>query len=308
MTMIITLVGIIVFLVFALVAYGALDLKNESNHIVCHNSVIERATFNFGPIEAGKKLIPLQCKTEKICVTQSGEDCKAYPEPTKENPVTKETVSEDEARTVVLDRIADAMYQCHKDLGEGLVNFMPTSTFSENYCLICSRVAVDEELRQNVPSIGYGELYRYLEQKKNDDGKSYLSFIHPGWKNWAASIDFFEEMKKKDSKLKDIKFDDWKIDFSEEKGYAVIAQITPEGAIESYISGAVVLTGVALIGTGIGSPVGAIILGAGASGATLWYTHPSQDGKNYNYSPPSLIKYDIQSLRDLKCTSFETAQ
>ncbi len=43
---------------------------------ICQQSVIARDTFSWGPSEAGREYIPLNCRTQKLCLrTSKSEDC-----------------------------------------------------------------------------------------------------------------------------------------------------------------------------------------------------------------------------------------
>jgi len=317
MDAIIALVCVALFLIIMVLFFGGIPWFDTIDREACHNSIIQRATFNFGPLETGKTTIPLKCKTEKICITESGEDCEEFPKPTIKNPVTEVKISSGEnSRVAVMDQLAESMYQCHKMLGEGKVNFMSREALDKNYCLVCTRIAFDDDIKQEVQQIPYGAFYRHLQQKTDPDGKSYLSYIYPGWESWEQARTIFDGAKdKKDSPLKNTNFEDWAIDLSQEDGYAIIVQIQEKGRWEQYVyaGGAFIGTAAILIAApftlggslallpaavGIG-----VVGGAAAGGVTAWYTNP--DG--FTYSPPTIYPYDIPTLQGLQCSSFETA-
>lgn len=300
-SMIVLVSSLVVILIFFAIYPWVGTIDKEA----CHQSIIQRSTFNAGPFEPGKS-IPLRCATEKICITKSGEDCKEFPAPSKEIPITKKEVETNEnAQIKVMDVIAESLYDCHKMLGEGKISFMPHSLWDEKYCLICSRIVFDEELKKET-DITYAQLYRNLQQKKTPDGKSYLEFLHPGWENWENVRKLFEEIKKQNpEKLKGMEFEDWKIDMDKEGGYAIIAQELPKGEFKSWLTAATVagigIAGTALVATGIGAPIG-----VGLIGGSIAFVVTSSD-KESAYVAPTLIPYDTQTLKELKCTSFETA-
>ena len=287
----------------------------------CHNSVVYRSTFNIGPVEASE-IIPLKCKTEKICLSLSGEDCIEYGKGTRKNPVTKIKLSNDEviARREIKEAFANSMVDCHSMLGEGKLNFMPSKTWEQNYGLICARIAFDKKAKEQIKEdVTYGEFYRYLNEKKTPQGRSYLEYLHPGWDSWSESENLFQILKDdpKDSSLDSFGYNDWKIMLNSDRGYVIIAQVRKGGTWSTWTVGGLtavaVVSGVLLIGTGVGAPVGVTLLSvAGASGvagfaagsAVFWYSY--QDGK-YDYSPPAIFPYNINALQELKITSFETA-
>ena len=246
MAIVISLVSLALALAAVLIIYKRYPWYGEINRESCHQSIVQRSTFNAGPIEFGKTTIPLQCKTEKICLSMSGEDCRDFPKPTRERPVTKIKIDEDSAQIEILDAIAESKYNCQKMLGRGLLDFMPHTVRDKNYCLICARVAFDDKAKEEVDDIGYGELYRYLQQKRDKDGKRYLSFLYPGWSDWTASKTVFRRMKEQGD-LGDIEFEDWKMDIDREGGFVVVAQMAPKGEIGALVAGvgagAAILTG-----------------------------------------------------------------
>ncbi|MEK6820658.1 MAG: hypothetical protein AABX71_03020 [Nanoarchaeota archaeon] len=286
----------------------------------CHQSVVLRSTFNYGALELGKKLIPLKCKTEEICLSSGGECEKLEDSATK----VKLSKDEEEAREKIKETIANAMYDCHSMLGEGKLGFMPRTTWTQNYCLICSRFALDEQAGKEIEGIGYGEMFRYLQEKETPQGESYLEYLYPEWKNWENSKKLFEALQKESDseEFKKLKFEDWKINLDFDNGYAVIAQIAPEQtffgkvltAAPAVFGVAVTITGGVLTATGVGGPVGAALLFLGpkittvglvAAGPIFWYTHSTDE--KFEYSPPSIFPFDKDALRELECYTFEDA-
>ena len=304
MNMILLIIGFVVIIILVgMIAYYTL-IKERS----CHDSVVMRSSVNNAVFSAAR-MIPLKCETEKMCLTSSGETCPALGVATKDNYITKKTVSTDplKAKDEVLDQIATQLYQCHSMLGEGLLNFMPPGMKDNNYCLICSRIVLDDKARQEVPDITYSELYQYLSKKRTSDGKSYLEYLHPGWTDWRSSQLLFRDLQASSSNadFKNLKFEDWRIDLSNEKGNAIIAQITPYGYQKVLAGTGIVVLGVIATATYVGAPAGIALIAAGGSGvATFWYGSP---GGKFQYSPPEVYPYNLTSLQNLGCNSFETA-
>jgi len=213
----------------------------------------------------------------------------------------------EKAKQQVLEQLADSLYQCHTMLGEGQLLFEPPGVTDKNYCLICSRIVLDDKSRQEVPDITYSELYQYLSKKRTSDGKSYLESLHPQWTDWRSSMLLFREMQDKSTNqdFKNLKFEDWKIDISNPNGTAIIAQIAPAGYWKSLAAAGgavVVLTGLASV---VGAPATIAMIAVGGSGiATFWYTSP---GGKFEYSPPEIYPYNPDVLQNLGCNSFETA-
>lgn len=294
--------SVVVISLFLMIVF--LWSKPNIDQETCHTSIVLRSTYNSALFDTSK-IVPLKCRTEKICLSGGG-DCNEF----KADVDIKLSKDKEEAKKQVLDTIANAMYDCHSMLGEGKLDFMPNTKWTENYCLICSRFILDENAKKEVEDISYGEFYKYLEEKKTSDGTSYLEYLHPGWANWENSKIIFGELQKNsdDEEFKKLNFEDWKINIDYVGGYAVIAQIAPKGAIWSWVGLISVPVATIAVLTGVGAPVGITMLagtaGLASGGVIFWYSHPS--GKN-DYAPPQIFPYDVKSLQEMKCSSFETA-
>jgi hypothetical protein len=278
----------------------------------CEDSIIIRHSINlkFLPVD---RLAPLTCTTKKLCLTQSGEGCNVFSMYTKDDYLFNRRITAkeyEEAKNQVIDKIIDEMYNCQNlftnDDGDAY-EFMPPNWFSsENkYCLVCSRIVLDEEARKNIGTITYGEFYQRLSERKLRDGRSYLDYIYPGWQDWRRISDLYSVFKEKyPDKLPD-KFEDWKIDLSNERGVSIVAQMTVKGHLNALIAAGSVLGGTALAATYIGAPAGIALIGSGvSSGVTFWYSTPDEQ---YKYSPPAVYPGDVESLKSLGCSSIETA-
>ena len=238
-----------------------------------------------------------------------GDDCEAFGKSTKKNPVTKIDVKDIDD---VKEGIAQAMYDCNSMLGEGKLNFMPSPSWREGvYGLTCARFGFDKKAREELKELKYTELYKYMSEKQDPEGRDYLTYIYPSWVDWRASENLFEEVKKYDpqNKLQDLKLDDWKINLETEDGHAIVAEMFKKGQwVQSLTTGGVVVAevvGIILSATGK-LPLGAGLLkiGAVAGGFLIVYTDASGE---YEYAPPFIIPYDLKSLESLKVTSFEFA-
>lgn len=111
---------------------------------VCHQSVIFRATLPaFG---GAKELVPLKCKTEKICITSSllGQNCEDFKTSTG---IVKARVTNKEG---IEKAITQSVFDCWTMMGEGKVSLF-SQWIAETYgygtiypsCVICSRIAFD---------------------------------------------------------------------------------------------------------------------------------------------------------------------
>lgn len=141
-TMILILIAIAVFLVF----YSQINYTTTVDKEACHQSVIFRATLPaFG---GAKELVPLKCKTEKVCVTSKffGSNCTDLQ---GAQGVTKASVSDivDVEKT-----ISQQILDCWTMMGEGKVSIF-SQWFAERYglgdvystCVVCSKIAFDRQ-------------------------------------------------------------------------------------------------------------------------------------------------------------------
>jgi len=151
--------------------------------------------------------------------------------------------------------------------------------------------------------------------KKTSDGKSYLEYLYPGWTDWRNAQLLFNDLQAKSNNadFKNLKFENWEIDLSNPNGYAIIAQIAPIGYWKSIAATAtatgIVVVGVVASATYVGAPVGISLIATGVAGVatavpTFWYTSP---GGKFVYVAPAVYPYDLQTLQNMGCNSFETA-
>jgi len=151
-TRIITLILLVISFVVLIGFFGyALfsEWESRTDREICHESIIFRATLpGIGDV---KETVPLKCKTEKICLTMSGDDCEEFGV-SKIKPVTKVRLSSDIARAKdkIKETVATALFDCHSMLGEGKLNFKSPEVGESNYCLICSRLVLDKEAKERL--------------------------------------------------------------------------------------------------------------------------------------------------------------
>jgi len=139
--MIILIIGFVILLFF----YSQIAWTGDIDRTVCHQSVVYRATLP--EFANAKELVPLKCKTEKICITSDffGK-CKEF-EGAK--GVTKIKVKNEKDIEKVF---AQEIFSCWKTMGEGklslfndyLAKSLALSTIQSS-CVICSRIAFDED-------------------------------------------------------------------------------------------------------------------------------------------------------------------
>lgn len=313
------IIGLIVLAIVFYVIWNFIikaDFKDNIDSEICRQSIVERATLKAGPLE-GSELVPLKCKTEKICFTMSGDDCEELIS-TEDNPVRKVKLSSDpqKAKREIKEEIAETMVDCQSMLGEGQLNFMPHKFKQKVYGLICARFAFDKETKSKVDFIGHGDMYSYLESQAVDSNRNYLEYLYPEWKQAENSIKLFKNFKETNAGLEEVEYKDWKMDLNQDRGYSIIAMLSPSGNWDAWAKGigtaVAIPVGVGLIASGIGAPVGAVLIGlsgtigtvsAVSGGAVLWQNY----GDDFDYAPPFIYPFDPNVLKNMGIYSFEIA-
>lgn len=308
------LIAIVSFIFLAILLFRTQNIVDPEKE-VCALSVSYRSSFNLGPGEPGREYIPLNCKTQKLCMKSSDDDCATTGViSTPKNKVTNIKLSdkEREAQIEILDTVSDAMYRCHDMLGKGKLNFMPHGWTEKNYCVICTRIGVDDETKAkgNIPVVTQEMLNEYMQDRVVPNSEiSYLEFIY----GTRDADDMKLYVNEAAQKIKDAgrgyidveKLDETNIDLN--KGsYAVIAQEIPGGTLGSFgwgAAGAGTVIGTSIIA---GTGVGFVVLGtAGLVGGIIYIaTGPNAD---YQYGMPMVVQYESDSLKVLNCYEFEGA-
>jgi hypothetical protein len=308
----------------------------------CEYSIAQRATYNVGSaLEIGREAIPLRCQTNKYCLSSkkdpTEETCKELGS-TKENPVKQvyiQAETDREAGEKYLEVIADKLYECHALVGKGEKNFLPSKFWNKKYCLICSRIGTDPELTSkmgpNPPT--YQDLYKELEEKKNNEGKSYLTEMYKLQNAETANmlLDNLRtqllERQGDYSQATDSLSNEWqKVKLPTGGQMAIITMLEVNGYGEEAVIGTgtfLAVTGVAVASAIAALPSGGSSVAAGialialvktsaigaAGGAVLGgisYGITSLDDE-FIYYPPTIQPYDEQMLKSLNCESFELA-
>ena len=97
---------------------------------------------------------------------------------------------------------------------------------------------------------------------------------------------------------------DWAIDSRQPNGYSILASMVEVKQFEAYKKAALVgLAGGVLIATGIGSPLGVMLL-AGTAGSAVFVYNFDDD---YQYYAPAIFPHDINKLKKLGIYSFDIA-
>jgi hypothetical protein len=154
---VIILVVLVISLIVILYALFQFAWTGTINRETCYSSVTYRDSLNraSNALQLGSKVVPLRCKTYKVCFQSGGRDaCELeFGRSSFNDPIEYIKLSEDDevAKNQILDVMADQVYDCHKMLGEGKLNFLPHDWSDKNYCPICTRFAFDDETAARFP-------------------------------------------------------------------------------------------------------------------------------------------------------------
>jgi len=268
---------VILFLLFRL------NLGETTDKELCHNSVIMK-----GKSGLTEKIIPLNCHTNYICITEDG-TCEQMT-----NPDIKKVQTPDEIYRILADEMADCWWM----FGEGKVNYVQKDLTGKLYCSICSQVAFDVSVKENIFDAGEidkKEFYNYLKNEKiSGKDKTYLEYLY------------------KTQDLSEI----WKEDFGKinlDKQYYVMMGITSKISTLGWIG----------VGTAIGagatffltlSPItipggiiATIVMGAVVGGTGGIFVAPILEGESGNeYLSPTIIEVNSEQFNELKCSSIKT--
>jgi uncharacterized protein YneF (UPF0154 family) len=312
---------IVSFLVIVFVM-GQIFLDNElTESQVCKTSVLARDAANTrSDVFQGSKYLPLNCQTTKTCLGDGR--CKEDFIDTKSSPVTKiKFNSEDpvEIQNEILDVYSESILNCHVKMGEGHANFLPANFGKTSYCIICSRISIDESLKNSAPeSVSYFNVFEKME-RKSFEGKSYLERVYDVKSADKISIDYhlakkvegIEEIEGYSGNVESLRKEIDKFDstFDPREEQAVIMKVVKKGDWLSTLLGgglatAAVSGGTYLSFTGAGAIIGVpvALLGVAAGGITYVFTNYNE---KYSYHAPTLTKYDVDELNEIGCNSFE---
>jgi len=200
---VLAIAGFVIILIFFTVIF---QNDGTSLRLACEQSVLTRATVP-DALQAG---IPLNCKTEKLCVTTGlFGNCEQF---TGEDDRGKRRVHVSgnfnqlgdrlQARGKIEETMATAMRDCWNMVGRGewdiYGNAWSELGFKEGEasCIICARIAFDEEL-VNTGIVNETNLNIYLQSHEvGDTGKNYIEFFTNGETNAFPAI---EDISKIDS-------------------------------------------------------------------------------------------------------------
>lgn len=159
----VTIIVLIVSFIVLLFLLFRLNLGETSNKEICHNSVVLRD-------QAGIVAGPLDCRTNYLCISGGGKCGEITPTATANvNPGDKDEI---------MKALADEMSDCWWMFGEGEAGYEQGFASTTVHCAICSIIAFDEKIKEQIPEITYSEFYDYLKTTKKTKTQTYLQYLY----------------------------------------------------------------------------------------------------------------------------------
>jgi len=157
---IVLLIILITSFVIILLLLFRLNLKEQTQDQICHNSVILKGKSTFG---SGN----LDCKTSYVCVS-GGENCNDIT-PTKTIEVNSQEVNE------IYKAIADEMANCWWMFGEGKVDYTTGFADTDRVCAVCSSIKFSNI---NIEDFSYSSLTNFLKGNKiRNTQQNYFDYL-----------------------------------------------------------------------------------------------------------------------------------
>ncbi len=188
MQTVVALIVLILGFAILLFAFYQLNWTGNVDKKVCSQSVVYRATLP--SFANSKELVPLKCKTGKICITSGNGKCKEF-ENTKGVTTVKAKDVEDVEQTV-----AKEILSCWEMMGEGKLSLFSNGFMTDTYgfgtitssCVICSRIAFDKEgLKKSGIDLNKMSVYDYMISHKVPN-KDVSYYVYMSGKDGRMSI------------------------------------------------------------------------------------------------------------------------
>ena len=291
---VITLIILVVSFAVILLFYYSFDWKGEIDKTACHQSVIYKATV---PDLLKKKVVelPLNCKTEKICIIGSKNgNCDDDYLGEEYEPIELSS-NKDEWNDEINEIFKDKIYECWWMMGQGKVQLYSSEWSTKKICTICTRIAFDKKIQDEMDKVS-GLMRKVLVRDKIPNSEqTYWNFLTNSNSNKVYGS--AEE------------------DFVYTKPLAIIFAEVDASAWGNWVTrGAGTVVGAAAAGFAIGSivPGPGHVIGAGVGGV-IGLLGTGEVSKEVNgffvgsdiASTWQIVEYDITSLKGFGCSSFE---
>jgi len=275
---VLAIAGFIVVVMFLSLFF---DQGNMTNRELCKLSIIERAT-----LPLGTQIVPLQCTTEKICISTSGKTdaCEQFAGEENIRGVKINLDKPEKAKEIIERETANTIFDCWAMTGEGKLGIFGKEALSELFskwlgvgeeitkpkCIICSRLAIAEDVKGN-ETLKNVNVNQYMA--KNKVPGSSLTYLQTFTDASVRTLpivpktNYSEELTKANEALgvaNEMGVDQLAIIFTQMlwKDKNAIDQAYLTGGI---VAGASVFIGGVLIATGVGAVVGLPLIAKGVA-------------------------------------------
>jgi len=155
------ILGLIILAIAIFWIFQEYFTEESMNWETCRQAVLLRSNIPAEYISDLKEGVSLNCKT---------------------SPFVIKTKNKQEAAA----EIGDISAKCFSLFGEGKVEiFKRDATTAINYCIVCARISIEEDLRKQYSSDKI-PVWSYLKDNRMNSGQSYLSYIYSNFVNHPA--------------------------------------------------------------------------------------------------------------------------
>lgn len=167
----VTIIILIISFVVILFLIFRLNLGEETDKEICHNSVVMKG-------QSALKSGALDCRTNYVCISGGGKCENFNPSITVDINMNQD---DKKLKNDIMKAIADEMADCWWMFGEGKVDYVgldvKDAIIGDVNCALCSIISFDGEIQKK--HIGnYLDLYTYIKSTNKEGGKSYMYYLY----------------------------------------------------------------------------------------------------------------------------------
>jgi hypothetical protein len=280
----ITIIILIISFAIIIIFFVSLNLRKTVDTEACRNSVILR-----GSLPLGADTVQLKCKTQDVCLSMGGDDCRV----TRKDLVTIKVEDENE----LTKEMVNLLWDCWWMMGEGKVDYMSSGIGDEEaYCSICNKVYFDDKIKAKYKEEGgipYSLIYNYMQSAKVPERDESFLFSIYGFNSMAGvrqdllvshGYDIYE----------------YKID-TEVEQVVVTSAIYTDWVKAGVASGITIGLNLGWACPGICHVIGAVVGGivGGFSGYFI-----GDANSDINYMAPRYLEFNGDALKSLDCKEY----
>lgn len=274
----------IIIIVLAIVGFGLVaialflvDFGGYTEKDICKLSVLSRATATNVAGMAGAG-IPLKCRTEKICLSESffGGCDEQFAGEENIVHVRLSGSSSNKARQI-MEISANAMYDCWTMMGEGRLDLFKDNIYgaTDATCVVCSRVAIDKSVGADVYDLVNVDNYMKNTQVPGSQYTYLQTFTDRSVVAYAIPLNDSSTSSYKNATLSGNQFYDVAYVFSQIKSSTVVNTLKSMAVIGGTAGAATFMTPIlgSVAKKMILTPAGLVVTGVAAAGAAGYGTY-----------------------------------